>query len=232
VWGIFHETIALESFRGKTKKVALPSIMLLDAWEEFLGFPDLVARVKKEREARYGSATKPLIKTQHGKNRLDEDGRKPDLILIEDKGSGRSLRQALEVDGISAYPYTPTVDKLARLHQVSPLFARGRVWTIESSKQEGRGQPRAWADPLITQACTFRGDGTIAHDDLLDTMTQALIVAMDFKLLRAVDRDSFVKDEQNRFENSVLGIPEDDMVESIARRAAGRGHRYSNPYAR
>lgn len=232
VWGIFHETVTLDTFRGKTRKVPLPSIMLLDAWEEWLGFPDLVTRVKEERKARYGAATTPLVKPYFGQPRLRDDGRKPDLLLIEDKGSGRSLRQMLELDGIPAYPYAPTTDKLARLHECSPFFARNRVWTVESSKDGQAGQPRAWADPLITQACTFRGDGTIAHDDLLDTMTQTIIVAHSFGLLRAIDHGEFIKTEQEKFENNVQGIPEDDAVEQAARAAALRGHRTINPYAR
>lgn len=229
VWGVFHQTLELESFRGRSKKVPIPGIMLLDAWEDFLGFPDLVARVKEERKARYGAPTKPVIDPLFigGKRGIETDGRKVDLILIEDKGSGRSLRQALEVDGIQAYPYLPKVDKLARLHETSPIFARGRVWTVESEKKPG--SPRAWAEPLISQCCTFRGEGTVARDDLMDTTTQAIIVATHFGLIRAMSDHDIAKDEQEKFERSVKGIPEDDgYIEQAMKRAMSLSN---NPYA-
>jgi hypothetical protein len=134
------------------------------------------------------------------------------------------------VDGIRAYPYNPTVDKLARLHETSPLFARGRVWTVESEKNPG--QPRAWADPLIAQACTFRGEGTVAHDDLMDTMTQALITATHFKLISAVSETEFIRDEQDRFEKQVAGESEDEeeFSRNMVRHALASRHA-PNPYA-
>lgn len=163
VWGLFqHE-----------KK---PNVMLLGAWEAHLGFPQLIDRVKREKEKTYGDADEPLISAPLiGKpGKTIHHGRKPDIILIEDKGSGISLRQSLAVENILTESYNPgRLDKLSRLHLVSPLWAHRRVWTVESNRNPG--YPLAFANPLITQVCTFVGEGSIENDDLLDTTTQALM---------------------------------------------------------
>jgi hypothetical protein len=36
------------------------------------------------------------------------------------------------------------------------------------------GYPKPHLEPVISQVCTFIGEGSIEHDDLLDTATQAL----------------------------------------------------------
>lgn len=162
-----------------------PAILVLDVWEDFLGFPDLVDRVKKEMDVAYGedeqrSVIKPLI----GPRKPRTAGRKPDLLVIEDKGSGISLRQSLAREGIVAYPYNPgKADKLTRLHLVSDLFAQGYVWVVESAKMPGK--PRTWAEPMISQLCAFTGEGSIPHDEFVDCTTQALIVIRD-KFLHSV----------------------------------------------
>jgi predicted phage terminase large subunit-like protein len=103
---------------------------------------------------------------------------KPNTILIEDKGSGISLRQELQAEGIPVVPFNPgRADKLQRLHAVSHLFAHGHVWVVESEKNPG--QPRTWADPLISQLCSFHGEGSIKHDDYVDSTTQALRLLAD-----------------------------------------------------
>lgn len=163
VWGVFAH--------GKEQHV-----MLLDAWEDHLGLPALIDRVRKERHFTYGEADKPLLNMPRGMR--PGSGRKVDLILIEDKGSGISLRQSLAAENILTTPYNPgRADKLARLHRASPIFAHKRVWAVESERN--RGLPRTWADPLITQVCSYVGEGSLEHDDLMDTTTQAMIYVLD-----------------------------------------------------
>lgn len=175
-------------------------VMLLDCWEEHLGFPQLISRVKREKNLTYGDADEPLIKVMIPGQRPNHQGRRPDLILIEDKGSGISLRQSLSMENIFAEPYNPgRMDKLSRLHAISPLFPHKRVWAVESNTN--RGQPRAWADPLITQICSYVGEGSLEHDDLLDTTTQALKFLMDrFKMTftNRVDPDEKTKESLER----------------------------------
>ena len=173
VWGVFHHE-------------KRNNIMLLDCWEEHLGMPDLIRRVKKEMNIAYGDDDDTaLIKPMFGSSKPITSGRKPDILLIEDKGSGISLRQMLEREGLEAYAYNPgRADKLTRLHIVSPIFARKMVWLPESASHPGR--PRNWIDPLLHQLCAFTGPGSIKHDDFVDSTTQALRLCMDKRLLDAV----------------------------------------------
>lgn len=172
VWGVFHIP--------RENKPPLPNVMLLDAWEDWLGFPALVRRVKKEREYTYGDAEEPLLrpkivpKTQRARHQ----GRKPDIILIEEKASGQSLRQQLAEENILTHGYNPgNEDKLTRLHYVSPMFPAGRVWALESDTNPKT--VATWADPLISQVCSYVGPGSTERDDLLDTATQGLRLVMD-----------------------------------------------------
>lgn len=173
VWGVFHHE-------------KRNNIMLLDCWEEHLGMPDLIRRVKKEMNIPYGDDDDTaLIKPMFGSSKPLTSGRKPDILLIEDKGSGISLRQMLEREGLEAYAYNPgRADKLTRLHIVSPIFARRMVWLPESAAHPG--QPRNWIDPLLHQLCAFTGPGSVRHDDFVDSTTQALRLCMDKRLLDAV----------------------------------------------
>ena len=170
VWGVFQH-----DEKGYT--------ILLDCWQEQLGMPDLIKRVKKEMNTAYGDDQDvALIKPMYGSAKPMTSGRKPDILLIEDKGSGISLRQMLEREGILAHAYNPgRADKLARLHVVSPVFARRRVFLPESDKFPNKA--RTWADPLVAQLCSFTGKGSIKHDDFVDSTTQAMRLMMDKGLL-------------------------------------------------
>lgn len=176
VWGVF-------SHEKRT------NVMLLDCWQEQLGLPDLIERVRKEMQIRYGDNEQdPVIKPMFGPSRPMNAGRRPDMLLIEDKGSGISLRQSLEREGIIAYAYNPgRADKLARLHQVSHVFARRLVWLPESQKREG--VPRTWVEPLLSQLCAFTGSGSIKHDDLVDATTQAIRLLLDKSLLVMAEQE-------------------------------------------
>ncbi len=110
--------------------------------------------------------------------RAKHQGRRPDIILIEEKASGISIRQQLAEENILTHGYNPgNEDKLTRLHYVSPMFAAGRVWAVESDINPGNF--KTWADPLISQVCSYVGPGSVERDDLLDTATQGLRLIMD-----------------------------------------------------
>lgn len=154
------------------------NLLLLECWEDYLGFPELVDKAKKEMKAIYGQRTQTLFKPMVGKDYVQTQVKRPDLLIIEDKGSGISLRQTLSNEGIDSYPYNPgKADKLARLHSVSHLPHAGRIWLLESTKK--KGEPRNWTEPLLSQLCTFSGPGTTKHDDFVDSCTQAWRVFAD-----------------------------------------------------
>lgn len=179
VWGIFRDNLNMQH------------AMLLDAWDEHLGFPDLISRVRKELNFHYGSSMRiegegTYIKPARA---VAGVGRKPDIVIIEDKGSGISLRQSLAREGLLTYPYNPgRADKLSRLHAVTPMFAHGRVWCLESENQPGK--PKSWAEPLIMQVCSYVGPGSTEHDDYVDSTSQALRYIIDvlrIKFIKPLD---------------------------------------------
>jgi predicted phage terminase large subunit-like protein len=88
----------------------------------------------------------------------------PDSLIVEAKASGAPLVFELRAMGIPVQEFVPSKgnDKIARLNAVSDIFASGRVWVPETS----------WAEELIDEVASFpAGD----HDDLVDSMTQALL---------------------------------------------------------
>lgn len=100
---------------------------------------------------------------------------KVDRLLIENKASGYSVAQEIrrlfghEDWGVFLLDPKGT-DKLARLYSVQHLFADGLIFAPD----------KAWADMVITQASVFpKGK----HDDLVDTVSQALRHVRDIGLL-------------------------------------------------
>ena len=187
-WGVFkHEKRA--------------NIMLLDCWEDHLGMPDLIRRVRKEMNTPYGEdEDTALIKPMFGSAKPSTSGRKPDILLIEDKGSGISLRQMLEREGVMAYAYNPgRADKLTRLHIVSPIFARKLIWLPESEKYKGR--PKSWIEPMVQQVCAFNGPGSTRHDDFVDSVSQALRLCMEKGWLDATKKKEEVREPERTVVN-------------------------------
>ncbi len=88
----------------------------------------------------------------------------PETIIIEQKASGTPLTHELRRVGIPVVNFTPSKgnDKHVRVNSVSPLFEAGQVWAPKEK----------WAEELIEECAAFPyGD----HDDLVDSMTQALM---------------------------------------------------------
>jgi phage terminase large subunit-like protein len=181
VWGTFQ-------YEGKT------NILLLDAWDAHLGLPDLMKRVLDEMSYTYGPDHEALLKPLFG-GRPEPKGRTPDLLLIEDKGSGISLRQMLAREELPAYAYNPgKASKLERLHAVSHIFAHGLVWIPEGRRKnektgqyEPTGRFANWTDKAVTELCSFSGEGSTRHDDYVDSISQAIRLLADRNVLRVVN---------------------------------------------
>lgn len=106
---------------------------------------------------------------------------KVDRLLIENKAAGISVSQELRRlysnENFSVLLHDPkSIDKLSRLYSIQHLFAEGMVYAPD----------RAWAEMTITQVGQFpRGK----HDDIVDTVSQALRHLRDLGLLvRAPER--------------------------------------------
>jgi phage terminase large subunit-like protein len=167
VWGMFEHK-------------AERCFMLLDCWQDRLGLPALIERVRKERRYTYGEQDAPILPpTAFGRPVLYGNfGRPIDLICIEQQGAGRPLIQMLAKEGIFCYEYNPgKADKLQRLHVVSPAFAQHRVFAVESETVPHTC--KKWAEPLVTQTCSYAGKGSLPHDDLVDVTSMGLRYLMD-----------------------------------------------------
>lgn len=154
-------------------------VMLIDAWDEHLSYPDLRARAIKDWSTEYGATS-----VKDGMRRA----RKPDRVLVEAKASGQSLLQDLRLAKVPAVAYNPgNADKISRAHQAAPTLELGFVWVPESGKN--RGQAVSWAQGFVKQVAKFP---VAAHDDYVDTFTQVVLFLKNegwFELPKARDRD-------------------------------------------
>jgi predicted phage terminase large subunit-like protein len=88
----------------------------------------------------------------------------PETVLIEAKASGLPLTYELRNMGIPVVNFTPSRgnDKHTRVNAVAPLFESGMIWAPE----------RKFSEEVIEECAAFPyGD----HDDLVDSMTQAVM---------------------------------------------------------
>ena len=154
VWGVFaHDPTAqaqkIIGADGRVMQVErtygelAPKVMLIDAWQEKLPIHKLVIKIAET--------------AKHWK---------VDKVLIEAKASGMSvdqeLRRLYNHELFAVQLSNPKrLDKVARLHSVSHLFAEGMVYAPD----------KAYAEMMIRQVSTFP---KAKHDDLVDTCSQAL----------------------------------------------------------
>ena len=99
----------------------------------------------------------------------ENDYWEPDMMLIEAKASGMSLADEMRLQNLPVVTFSPGrrkgggMDKVTRMHMVSPIFEAGKVWYPEGEK---------FADEVIEEVASFpNGD----HDDFCDSMTMALM---------------------------------------------------------
>lgn len=172
VWGVF-----------KHLKLKYNCVILLDAWNEPLTYPELRKKVKSDLKAVYGEK--------------DTAGR-VDLVLVEEKGSGITLLQDLRLLGVPAYGYNPhRDDKVARANAVVALAEAGRVYLMESAKRPK--EPVSWCTEFMHQLLTFPN---ARRDDYVDTLTQALILLRNRQMLEAmIGKEEEEPVEPKKYEN-------------------------------
>jgi predicted phage terminase large subunit-like protein len=143
--------------------------MILDAWDELLQYPKLRKKAIDDWKAIYGGVEGDDL----------HPGRRPDNIIIENKGSGQSLLQDLRAASVPAFAYNPgKADKMARLQGALPLIELDLLYVIES-KVEPR-LPVSWVRAAIKQITTFPA---AEHDEYVDCLSQALLYLRDLGLL-------------------------------------------------
>lgn len=198
VWGVFtYDTVAVPGriigadgrpmYLGERNYAEeSPRVMLMHAWQRRLPLHELVVTVAD-------SCRKMKV----------------DLLLIENKASGISVGQEMQrIYGHEAWGVEmndpKSIDKLSRLHSVVPLFApelterkdaQGRVLRdqdgnpvlvptrdgiVYAPSDPGMPTFRIWAEECIRQVESFPHG---AHDDYVDTVSQALRTLRDRGLL-------------------------------------------------
>lgn len=185
VWGVWQRGgQSARRILGRNGDVAdilddrdtIPSLMLMTAWEKRLPIhgPD-VERMPGETDSQFRIRQREsmglvewVIETC---NRFNVD-----TLLIESKANGISVAQEIKrlnrTNTWGVELINPgSLDKVARAYAIQPIFSNGTVYAPD----------RDWADKVITQSENFP---KVAHDDLVDSMTQALKFLRERNLIR------------------------------------------------
>jgi predicted phage terminase large subunit-like protein len=87
----------------------------------------------------------------------------PNVVLVEDKASGQSLIQELQENSrLPIHPVKVDADKVTRAHACAPLVEAGKVLLPKSAP---------WLAEFLDELSQFPSG---AHDDIVDSVTQAL----------------------------------------------------------
>ena len=139
------------------------------AWAKRLEFPELVEEIAATYEA---FAIKGV----------------PVRLLVESKASGLSVVQELRkrVEDIPVWAENVKGDKIARAYSCQSIFEAGRVYAVANVEGENEPEYRGWASAVIEEVASFPAG---EHDDLTDTVTQALrhMIQMGVQFLPADD---------------------------------------------
>lgn len=152
------------------------SIVLIDAWEDWLEFDALLTRVNE-------TCTR----------------RKVDRLLIEPKANGKSIAQ--EVRRVYAQARWGVVeppvsgDKVARAHSVQHLFEDGLIYA-PCVEDDGYVRFRSWAQLVIDRCASFPKG---ARKGLVDSTTQALRHLRDIGILLRQDEVQHERRERTKF---------------------------------
>ena len=85
--------------------------------------------------------------------------------IVEDKSAGTQVIQYLKRDVPGITPVTPKNDKLSRFMSVLPFLESQCVWLPESA---------AWVNDFLDEVCSFSGEGSTQHDDIIDCLQMLL----------------------------------------------------------
>lgn len=166
IWGVFKEPE--EDLLGR--EYLVNSMILLDCEQGRWEFPQLASKIME-------------INGQY----------EPDVFVIEKKASGQSLIQEMRRRGVPIAEYIPDKDKLSRAHACTPFLEAGRVWIPGDRLDEETVKPKAFAQELVTEATQFPFG---SHDDLTDTLTQAILWMRDsFNISNPDYTDEYEEDE-------------------------------------
>lgn len=157
--------------------------LIWDVWQDRLGFPDLLDRARKQHRMRIGAAP----------------GRRADIVLIEEKGTGPALRQMMNTWGVPTWKFNPgNQSKTVRGTAMSPVVKNGAIFLPESKMPGREGLPRNWCEPFLEQVCSFIVEGSTEYDDMYDSFVQGVHYLQERDLIRAEPEIKFLDPEEKR----------------------------------
>lgn len=114
---------------------------------------------------------------------------KPDRVIIEKAASGAPLIQEMRKRGVPVTPVKPVGSKIARANAATILFEQGCVYYPENRK---------WALDVIDDCAEFPNG---PHDDIVDTVSQALVFLRRMFMLETPD-DEDDEDDPDEYDPS------------------------------
>jgi predicted phage terminase large subunit-like protein len=114
-------------------------IHVLHVWRGRVGFPELLAQMKRQNETW-----------------------RPNVIVVEDKGSGTSALQELRSTSLPVVAVQAERDKVARANMITGMCEAGRVHVPSTW----------WGDDLVDELVRFPAG---AHDDQVDALVYGLM---------------------------------------------------------
>lgn len=147
-----NDPSAMTIWGVKKDQYGNPQIILMYAWQDFLGFHELIDKI---------ILTCTVDQRQLGMLRFPVD-----RVIIENKAAGISAAQELgrlagQSGAFGVDLFTPRGDKVARLHAVEHIFASGMVYAPSKD----------WAEEVIDQVASFP---YTSHDDYVDCTSMAM----------------------------------------------------------
>lgn len=185
IWGVWQRSarlaksisnIAGERVTYDEGTDTVPVVMMMHAWQKRLPIhgPEVVRQPHEDDLSFRRRQQENWGLVEHVTDACKKF--KVDVLLIEAKGPGISVGQSIKAlhryENFSVRLIDPgKSDKVARAYAIQPIFSNGQVYAPD----------RGWSDMVISQFESFpRG----AHDDLVDSTTQALRFLRDAGLLR------------------------------------------------
>ena len=98
------------------------------------------------------------------------------ITLIEDKANGTGIIQMLKKDVMGIIPVTPDASKEARVNAVSPVIEAGNVYLPRD---------KGFTFKFVDQCASFPNG---KHDDMVDSMTQAVSRLAFSRTVRKMER--------------------------------------------
>ena len=98
------------------------------------------------------------------------------ITLIEDKANGTGITQMLKKDVMGIIPVTPDASKEARVNAVSPVIEAGNVYLPRD---------KGFTFKFVDQCASFPNG---KHDDMVDSMTQAVSRLAFSRTVRKMER--------------------------------------------